>query len=177
MNKALLFTIIGALVLFGPSLFGQGENIYSIMRPDLITFLNDPRRPRGIRNNNPGNIRRSNSSWQGRVAWSESRDKNFEQFTQYFWGVRALIVLLTNYITIHKTKNIEQLISRWAPPTENDTESYIQSVVTLTGIKRNATLSTDKETLRKLCYAIADHENGVRDPIPDPVFDYAWTKV
>ena len=45
-------------------------------------------KPRGIRNNNPGNIRKSNVKWQGLAA--EQTDGAFYQFTRPEYGIRAL---------------------------------------------------------------------------------------
>lgn len=179
MKKWTSFILIGLLLFAGTRLLGQSEvNITpGIMKPELISYLNDPRRPRGIRNNNPGNIRRGTSNWLGKVAWSESKDKNFEQFQFYFYGVRALIVIINNYFTKYNLNTISKIIDRWAPPTENDTDSYIKAVSSLTGFKKSQILSNDKETLRKLTYAIADHENGIQNPISDEVFDYAYSKI
>ncbi len=180
MKKIWPLILIGLLVLAGSGLRAQSYNdniTPGIMRPELVSYLNDPRRPRGIRNNNPGNIRRSSSAWQGRVSWAESKDKSFEQFEYFFWGVRALVIVLRSYFTKYNLNTIEQIITRWAPPSENNTASYISSVVTLTGFKKNQVLIPDKETLRRLTYAICDHENGVKDQITDEVFNYAYSKL
>ena len=94
--------------------------------------------PRGIRNNNPLNIRKGNN-WRGERP--NQTDKSFEEFETMEMGIRAGFVLLRNYITGHggKTKpydTIEKVIRRWAPPTENSTERYIQFVADDAGIHR-----------------------------------------
>ena len=53
--------------------------------------------PRGIRNNNPLNLRVGNN-WKGEV--SQPTDHTFEQFTEMKWGVRAAFIVLRNYIVI-----------------------------------------------------------------------------
>lgn len=79
---------------------------------------------RGIRNNNPANIIRG-SLWRGMKVIQT--DKKFVQFTSMTWGVRALIYLLRVYVKKHKLYSIRQIISRWAPPEDNNnTEGYIQ---------------------------------------------------
>src|SRR5580765_8407530 len=61
--------------------------------------------PRGIRNNNPGNIDyNANNDWVGKVPKEKNTDSRFEQFTDYKYGVRALIMLLRTYI---KQKNLD----------------------------------------------------------------------
>lgn len=81
---------------------------------------------RGIRNNNPANIRRG-CCWKGLVEWPT--DKEFCQFTTMTWGVRALLVTLRTYVVHHKLHSVQQIISRWAPPQDgNNTKRYIEFV-------------------------------------------------
>lgn len=91
--------------------------------------------PRGIRNNNPGNIRRG-SSWKGLVPFlvdptnnQRYYDKSFCQFQSMEYGVRALIVLIRTYFYKHKLCTIEKIIFRYAPLSENNSYSYINFVV------------------------------------------------
>ncbi len=139
----------------------------------MITYLGDRKFPRGLRNNNPGNIRRGNHAWQGKITWSVSKDKEFEQFHKLWFGVRALIKLLLTYFVKYKLNTVGLIINRWAPDTENNTEAYIASVCVLTGFKKNQVLIPNTDTIKKLVYAICDHENGVKNAIPEPVFDLA----
>ena len=84
---------------------------------------------RGIRNCNPGNIRRG-SKWVG--LRPEQTDKAFDQFIDMKWGVRAIIIVLRSYVTIHHCQNVKDIIRRWAPPSDgNDTEDYIKRVQTM----------------------------------------------
>ena len=72
--------------------------------------------PRGLRNNNPGNIRNSDATdWQGEVPASKKRDKTFEEFEDIAHGYRALIKLLQNYRRKYGCQTIADFISRWAP--------------------------------------------------------------
>lgn len=82
---------------------------------------------RGIRNCNPANIRHG-SKWQGRRK--KQTDKEFVQFVSMVWGVRALIVTLRTYVRKHNLYSVHDIISRWAPPQDNnDTKAYINYVV------------------------------------------------
>lgn len=82
---------------------------------------------RGLRNNNPGNIRLSaTTQWQGEVR--PSRDRSFCQFKTMAHGYRALIKLLQNYRKLNGCRTISDFINRWAPPTENNTSGYINRV-------------------------------------------------
>ena len=91
---------------------------------------------RGIRNNNPLNIRRSSTHWQG--ARKEQTDKSFVQFETMAYGYRAAWKVLQTYYerfcTQGKPFTVRNIIERWAPPTENDTEAYIKSVLKLSSI-------------------------------------------
>jgi hypothetical protein len=82
--------------------------------------------PRGIRNNNPGNIRLSKVKWIGEA--DDQPDADFVTFSAPEYGIRAICKILLNYQTEHQCKTIRQLISRWAPPEENNTEAYISAV-------------------------------------------------
>lgn len=86
--------------------------------------------PRGIRNNNPLNIRKGNI-WQGERA--NQTDTQFEEFETIEYGLRAAFVLIRNYITgyngrTQKYDTIAKIVRRWAPPTENATQRYIDTV-------------------------------------------------
>lgn len=81
---------------------------------------------RGIRNNNPANIRRG-CNWKGLTE--KQTDREFCQFVTMTWGVRALLVTLRTYVVKHKLHTIPQIIERWAPPQDgNATNRYIEFI-------------------------------------------------
>lgn len=92
--------------------------------------------PRGIRNNNPLNIRHSADRWEG--ARKEQTDRSFVQFESMAYGYRAAWKVLESYWKYFKERRepftVENIIRRWAPPTENDTEVYIRTVLRLTSL-------------------------------------------
>ena len=93
--------------------------------------------PRGIRNNNPLNIRHSPSRWQGMAV--EQTDPSFVQFRSMAYGYRAACKLLQSYWQRFRKEGkpftVRTIISRWAPPEDNnDTESYIRSVLLIGGL-------------------------------------------
>lgn len=94
---------------------------------------------RGIRNNNPLNIRQSTDRWEG--ARVKQTDKSFVQFKSMAYGYRAAWKTLESYWKyfhdLPQPFNVRNIISRWAPPTENDTENYIRTVLKLTGLGGN----------------------------------------
>lgn len=113
---------------------------------------------RGIRNNNPGNIRVSKDQWEGMTG----DDGAFVTFDSPESGVRALGKNLLSYGR-QGYDSIEKIINRWAPPNENDTQSYIDSVVSATGIPATQSLDlSDPDTLSSLAQAISFHETGSR---------------
>lgn len=116
---------------------------------------------RGIRNNNLGNLRVSKDQWEGAVG----DDGAFVIFDSPESGVRALAKNLQSYGR-QGYDSIEKIINRWAPPNENDTQSYINSVVAATGIPATQSLDlSDPDTLSSLAQAIGFHETGSRyDP-------------
>ena len=90
--------------------------------------------PLGIRNNNPLNIRRvAGQQWKGSLPLREGRGGSFVQFSTLSFGLRAAFCILRTYRNKHHAVCIEDIITRWAPPTENDTHKYILDVCKLTG--------------------------------------------
>ena len=113
---------------------------------------------RGIRNNNPGNIRVSKDQWEGMTG----DDGAFVTFDSPESGVRALGKNLLSYGR-QGYDSIEKIINRWAPPNENDTQAYIDSVVAATGIPATQSLDlSNPDTLSALAQAISFHETGSR---------------
>lgn len=98
--------------------------------------------PRGIRNNNPLNIRIGNA-WLGEVPIPT--DKEFEQFTSLRWGLRAGFLLLKRYISRYHLNSIRLIVSRWSPSSENNTEEYIKRVSTLTGFDADETIKFESK--------------------------------
>ena len=87
---------------------------------------------RGFRNCNPLNVRRvAGTIWKGQR--DEQTDNAFVQFNTMEWGLRAAFVLLHIYATKYGANCIRDIISKWAPPTENNTEQYIKNVCNWTG--------------------------------------------
>ena len=112
---------------------------------------------RGIRNNNPGNIRRTQIAWRGEVPGA---DKDFETFSSPEYGIRAMGKLLQNYGD-EGINTITKIINRYAPTNENDTGAYVRAVAKTTGLLPDQALTlTDPVILTALVKAIIVHENG-----------------
>jgi hypothetical protein len=115
--------------------------------------------PRGIRNNNPGNIRHAGIAWQGLA--NPPSDGAFCIFTEPKWGIRALAVLLRNYKRKHGLDTIVGIINRFAPSVENNTTAYIAHVCKTLGVEADTRRDIESEVvLLPLAKAIIRHENG-----------------
>ena len=115
---------------------------------------------RGIENCNPGNIRHSKVFYQGEVQ--PSRDSSFKQFRSMAWGYRAMFILLDTYRKRYGLNTIRGMISRYAPPSENNTEAYIARVEKSSKIGRHTPLDTlQEEQMVPIVCAMSAVENGV----------------
>ena len=118
--------------------------------------------PRGIRNNNPLNIR-VGCKWVGEVE--NPTDKDFEQFTCMHYGLRAGFILLRRYIERYHLCTITDILSRWAPNRENHTRKYIDYVCDVAGIGALDKISfQDADTMIAIVNAMCYYENGTRVP-------------
>lgn len=119
--------------------------------------------PRGIRNNNPLNIRIGNV-WLGEV--DNPTDPNFEQFVSMEYGLRAAFVLLRRYIRHYKRQTITDIITAWAPASENHTQKYIDTVSSLMGTSPDAPLLyEDVDAMTRLVDAMVYVECGQHVPM------------
>lgn len=115
---------------------------------------------RGIRNNNPGNVRLTGDQWQGMSA--TQTDGAFVQFDEMRYGVRAACKVFRNYQSKYGLRTITQLISRWAPPSENDTAAYAEDVASRVGVDAGAIISlTNEDTAYDFLCAVFRHECGI----------------
>ena len=118
--------------------------------------------PRGIRNNNPLNLRRSKDKWKGMKALQS--DAQFVQFESLEWGWRAAFYLLTRtYYHKYRLYTIRAIVTKWAPAIENNTKAYINNVSRLTGIDPDEPLGIPSEKPSRwiaLGTAMAIQENG-----------------
>lgn len=128
--------------------------------------------PRGIRNNNPGNIRLSGTRWKGQKL--RQVDTAFVEFDTPLAGIRALMRLLLTYHLRHGLDSVESIINRYAPPEENATDHYIHSVCGALGVKRREAIDLkDRKILTALCKAIIRHENGNKDWYEEALYEAA----
>ena len=121
--------------------------------------------PRGIRNHNPGNIERG-ANWIG-LAEDQSGDNRFAVFEAPQLGIRALCKVLLTYHLNRRAADgsaidtVQEVIDRWAPPFENDSDAYAARVREALDVEKGEKIDiSDPEILRELAEAIIHHENG-----------------
>lgn len=160
-NPLLLLALGGAAVLYLLSRTQQGQDVTARIIDTALT-------PRGIRNNNPGNIVRTSDAWKGMSA-DQSGDDHFVVFDAPVWGLRAMARVLRKYIA-SGADTVQEIIARWAPSNENDTDAYVAAVSQSMGVSPSDTV-TDA-LLPSLMAAITKHENGTQ-PYAVAMFDQA----
>lgn len=129
--------------------------------------------PRGIRNNNPLNIRIGNT-WLGEVP--NPTDSEFEQFVSIRYGLRAAFVILRRYIRRYGRNTPAKIIRAWAPAIENNTQRYIEVVCKRSLIAPDEVINyADKKTMVRLVKAMAFVECGVQldDDVVSSSYDIA----
>lgn len=156
-------------ILFLLSKFKKEEKGEPEMTIDLSTA------PRGVRNNNPGNIDFNPlNKWKGLNPKSKELDSRFCVFISPEYGIRALMILLRNYEKKYGFNSVRQIINRWAPTHENNTSAYMKHVAKMMDVDLDACLDLkNRDVLIKLAKAIVTHENGVQ-PYADAVYQSAY---
>lgn len=126
--------------------------------------------PRGIRNNNPGNIRYNGIAWQGLAV--PPSDGAFCRFVSTKYGIRALSIIIKTYKKKYNLNTIKQIISRWAPTNENDTNSYVMDVSKALKVAPTDNIDVfDNFVMLNLCRAIIRHENGIQPYTDDLIMN------
>ncbi len=118
--------------------------------------------PRGIRNHNPGNIRWG-QNWQGLDPEGKKKDASFCVFESPVFGIRALAKVLINYKKIHGLNTVRQIVSRYAPPNENQTAAYIQTVAKQLEVYPDTKIDIEERgILTVFIKAVIRMENGIQ---------------
>lgn len=121
--------------------------------------------PRGLRNNNPLNIRWTPGTrpWQGQ----KSNDGQFVIFETMEDGYRAAFRVLDSYNKKHNIYSVREIIYRWAPPQDhNNTRAYIERVCKEACLKETDQIVVDswieenRDDAMWLVWAMAKVENG-----------------
>lgn len=145
--------LIGGLLLIavprGVNAMEQEKEKQAIERENL---------PRGIRNNNPLNIRYSKANnWQGQTG----TDGEYAIFDTPTNGIRAAAKLLNNYYFKYNLQTVAGIINKWSPPIENNTNAYVKAVANKLNVSENEVLLWPT-SISGLIDAMTHHENGVQ---------------
>jgi hypothetical protein len=122
-----------------------------------VLLMTAIKQPRGIRNNNPANLENNGIPWQG-LAPVQS-DSRFYQFQTPEYGIRAAARVLKTYQNKYGINTVRGVIERWAPPHENNTDSYVNHVASVLGVGPDDSINI-AAYLVPLTEAIIVHENG-----------------
>jgi hypothetical protein len=135
-NGSVFLLLIGLLLLGG-----AGVGVYETVR--------------GLRNNNPGNIKyNAANSWQGQVGQDSG---GFVIFDTMVDGVRALAKILDNYGAAGYN-TVQAIISRFSA---TDQSAYIANVSAALNVDPTTVLDmTNTDTITNLVNAITTQENG-----------------
>ncbi len=132
--------------------------------------------PRGIRNNNPGNLIYTNIKWNGKLPKEQNKDRRFEMFISPVYGVRAMIKDLKNDMEKKGKVTVPALIEEYAPRFENNTEAYINTVCKDLKVSKTTKLLPTKNTLCLLVLSIVRVENGGNYVSPE-LFNKAYSMI
>jgi hypothetical protein len=127
----------------------------------VTQYVGDLLTPRGIRNNNPGNVVRNSIAWQGALSQADVEalglkwDATFVQFDQPGNGVRAIGHILTTYSNRGLT-TVDDMIRAWS---QTDQDVYVANVATLLGVQPTDVIDVQSE-LPQLALGIIQQENG-----------------
>lgn len=120
-----------------------------------------PKLPRGIRNNNPLNIRRSANPWKGKIQ--NPTDPAFEQFETINLGIRAAFCNIRTYICRDHINTPRSIIRRWAPAEDNnDPAIYCKRVCARSGLRPDEPIRfAEADKMIRLVWAMAEVECGI----------------
>lgn len=164
------------IIIDAPALDFGGEPFnFDLGAPDMTPeTLNIPRTTRGLRNRNPGNIRwiaAPASRWRGMIR---DDGTGYGVFDTDANGIRALAKQLIVYETRYKLTTVRTIITRWAPPSENQTGPYVVAVAKALRVNPDDTISA-RLHLTTMVLAIIKHENGLQPYNPEDVS--TWSRL
>jgi len=121
---------------------------------------------RGIRNNNPGNIKfYESNNWLGKIpiqnntdALDQDGEPTFEQFEKWRYGIRAMIYLIKNRYLNEGFNTLKLILNKYDP---GYNQNYLNFLSTYVGMPDNQLIQpSDESTTKKIIMAIAKFENG-----------------
>lgn len=151
-----------------PIMYSNNDTVNTHEQTEQIINLNYIN---NMKYNNPLNIRRSDANnWLGKVYDNTGA---FEQFTSIEYGIRAGMKLLKNYQNKYGLHTVKDIISKYAPINENDTEGYIHFVSARLKVRPDDIIDlNNKETLECMIKAMMIMESGYQPT--DLIMTRAW---
>jgi len=145
-------------MLYRPKYWAKGVFLISLFLFSPVSIGDT----RGVENNNPANIVKTKIKWQGKV---ECPDPRFECFTSPFWGLRAMYRNLLTYYEHKDLDTLREIIHRWSPPHENETDRIIEDVAATLGVGPDERIPFNSHFWYNLGVEIILQENGF-NPYP-----------
>lgn len=163
-KNGMYFIVAFIILAFCWILRNRDKKEMETINKTATTYPNPSGKNRGLRNNNPLNIRRSNDKFLGEIQ--PSGDPAFKQFESTKFGYRAAFRIINTYIkTGYNT--IEKIVSRWAPAKDNNnTSAYIEHVEQRTGINRNTKIETETQKIL-IIQAMTQSETGIKPTLAE----------
>ncbi|MCD0493877.1 hypothetical protein LQD23_16470 [Chromobacterium violaceum] len=113
--------------------------------------------PRGIRNNNPGNLQFVGQAGAAKESGASGR---FAVFGTPEAGLDAMAKQLVRYGNFG-LNSVQSIIRKWAPSSENNTAAYVAAVSKRMGVDAGQSLDMGRpEVIRSLMDAMIVRENG-----------------
>lgn len=126
--------------------------------------------PRGIRDNNPGNLRPlpNGQTWNGQTGVDADPSMgNYCQFVDPPHGFRALVENLHSYQTHDGCDTLLKVFTRWAPSEDhNNPDSYASFIASRIGVGLEDTYMFDNNGFFIAAKAICQEENGLNNGQP-----------
>lgn len=177
MRKVLIVIVIVVIIVVVYIIYKNQRRIGQYIQANTGNNpFNDYTVPLGIRNNNPLNIRHEQAiKWQGEIITPIEKNGDFAVFSDLEHGIRASEINLRSYLN-EKVNTIPLIITKWAPPKENDDESYIKIVLSKMGSKYNRNTVIVKSDIPLLAWAMSNVEVGEKFAPSLVVFQNTFTK-
>lgn len=175
MKKYALFAAVGVFLIW-------------LLRPKGVATMTPlksypgPDGPISVRNNNPFNLIKSGTQWQGKVTSQFPDTDGFEKFESYYYGFRAgLKNVKTQYDRGYKS--IDKLIRRLTPPLssggdnpDNDVNDFVHRVAEKMQHNIFSPFVWNQVNVSALAEAIVDTEAGKPNFSPSE-FLKVWQEV
>lgn len=139
---------------------------------EALSYPNPTGATRGLRNNNPLNIEKTSTVWQGEIR--PGSDPRFAQFQSMPYGYRAAFKTINTYITKYGLDTVASIIGRWDPGSTN----YVNVVCQYTGMQPTTKITPGNESqLINLVSAMSRMENGIPANSADVRAGWSLSKV